>query len=55
MFIGACELSGALSTLSADGWVCVPMLLVVWPKVFQYWILQVTGGGVGGEVLMLKC
>lgn len=54
MFIGACELSGALSTLSADGWVCVPMLLVVWPEVFQYWILQVTGGQ-GGKVLVLKC
>lgn len=29
MFVGACELSVALSTLSADGWVCVLMLLVV--------------------------
>jgi len=56
MFVGACELSVALSPLSADGWVCVLMLLVVWPKVFQYWILQVIGGwgrgtGLGADML----
>ena len=30
MFWGVCELSMALGSLSADGWVCVPVLLVVW-------------------------
>lgn len=58
MFVGACELSVALSTLSADEWVCVPVLLVVWPKVFQYWILQVIGLGVemltSGELTLLN-
>lgn len=29
-FRGGCELSMALGTLSADGWGCVPILLVVW-------------------------
>ena len=39
VFIGGCELSMALGTLSADGWVCVPILLVVWPEAFQHWNL----------------
>ena len=40
VFIGSCELSVALGTLSADGWGCVPILLVVWPEVFQHWNLS---------------
>ena len=28
-----CELSITLGSLSADGWVCVPVLLVVWHEV----------------------
>ena len=30
-------LSKALIQLSADGWGCVPSLLVVWPEVTQSW------------------
>ena len=29
-FWGVCELSMTLGSLSADGWVCVPVLLAVW-------------------------
>ena len=42
-FCGICELSSTLGRLSADGWGCVPVLLVVWPEVFQHWCLQVVG------------
>ena len=31
-----CELSVASGTLSADGWLCFPVLLVVWPQAFQH-------------------
>ena len=37
--ISGCELNMALGTLYADGWVCVLILLVVWPEVFQHWSL----------------
>ena len=30
---------------SADGWGCVPTLLVVWPDVSQHWSLQAVGWG----------
>ena len=30
MFWGVCELSMILGSLSANGWGCVPLLLVVW-------------------------
>ena len=30
MFWGVCELSMILGSLSANGWGCVPVLLVVW-------------------------
>ena len=30
VFWGVCELSVILVSLSANGWVCVPVLLVVW-------------------------
>ena len=30
VFWGACELSMILGSLSANGWGCVPVLLVVW-------------------------
>ena len=39
VFIGGCELSKALGTQSVDRWVCVPILLVVWPEAFQHWSL----------------
>ena len=31
VFWGICELSNTLGSLSANGWGCVPVLLVVWP------------------------
>ena len=33
VFWGVCELSTTLGSLSADGWCCVPVLLVVWHEV----------------------
>ena len=30
VFLGVCELSMILGSLSANGWGCVPVLLVVW-------------------------
>ena len=32
VFWGVCELSMILGSLSANGWVCVPVLLVVWHR-----------------------
>ena len=34
VFRGGCEFSMTLGSLSADVWVCVPILLLVWPEVF---------------------
>jgi len=39
VFIDGCELSMALGTLSANEWVCVLTLLIVWSEAFQHWIL----------------
>ena len=33
VFWGVCELSMILGSLSANGWGCVPVLLVVWQRV----------------------
>ena len=33
VFWGVCELIMILGSLSANGWVCVPVLLAVWHKV----------------------
>ena len=33
VFWGVCELSMILGSLSANGWGCVPVLLVVWHRV----------------------
>ena len=33
--LGSYELSMTLGSLSADGWGCVPVLLVVWSEAFQ--------------------
>ena len=38
-FIGSCEVSTALGTLSSVGWVWVPILLAVWPETSQLWLL----------------
>ena len=35
----------------ADGWGCIPALLVVWPQVSQHWSLQAVGWG---QVLVSK-
>ena len=38
--VGRALLSEALFHLSADGWVCAPSLVVVWPEATQPWGLQ---------------
>ena len=38
---GDCEFRKSFGSLSADKWVCVPALLVVWPEASQRWNLQV--------------
>ena len=43
VFRSGCELSTTLGSLSADGWGCVPPLLVVWPEASQHWSLQAVG------------
>ena len=45
VFWGVCELSTTLGNLSADGWGCVSVLLVVWPETFQHWSLLSAGWG----------
>ena len=44
MFRGVCELGATLSSLSVDGWGCVPTLLVVWPEVSQHGACRLVGG-----------
>ena len=48
VFRGSCGLRKTLGSLSADGWGCVPALLVGWPEASQHWILQ------WGLILMSK-
>ena len=38
-----CELRMTLGSLSADGWGCVPTLLIVWPEASQHWSLWAVG------------
>ena len=43
VFWGVCELSMILGSLSANGWGCVPVLLVVWHRVsstVDFWLLN---------------
>ena len=43
VFCGFCELSMILGSLSANGWVCVPVLLFVWHAVSStgaFWSLS---------------
>ena len=35
VFWGVCDLIMILGSLSANGWGCVPVLLVVWHRVFS--------------------
>ena len=48
---GSCVFRKTLSSLSADGWSCVPTLLAVWPEASQHWSLQAVGWG---QVLVRK-
>ena len=50
LLLGSCLFRTTLSRLSADGWGCVPTLLVVWPE-SQHWSLQAVGWG---QVLVRK-
>ena len=43
VFWGVCDLIMILGRLSANGWGCVPILLVVWHRVSStvvYWLLS---------------
>ena len=41
--VGRAFLSEALFHLSADGWVCAPSLVVVWPEVTQPGVYRLYG------------
>ena len=41
--MGRALLSEALIQLSADGWVCAPFLVVVWPEVTQPGVYRLHG------------
>ena len=43
-FCGVCELSMTLGGLCADGWVCVPVSLVVWCEVSSAGSCRQLGG-----------
>ena len=46
VFWGVCELTMILDSLSANGWGCVPVLLVVWHRVSStgaFWSLSEAG------------
>ena len=46
VFWGVCDLIMFLGSLSANGWVCVPVLIVVWHKVSStvaFWLLSGAG------------
>ena len=41
---GSCGLKKTFGNLSADGWVCVPSLLVMWPEASQPWSQRLLSG-----------
>ena len=46
VFRGVCDLIMILGSLSANGWVCVPVLLAVWHRVYSIvacWSLSEAG------------
>ena len=46
VFLGVCDLSLILGSLTANGWACVPVLLVVWhgvPTTGACWSLSGAG------------
>ena len=44
VFCGVCELIMTLGSLSANGWVCVPVLLVVWHEASSTGACWLLGG-----------
>ena len=52
VFRGSCGLRNTSGSLSPDGWICVPALLVVWPERSQHWSLWAVGWD---QVLASKC
>ena len=44
VFCGVCKLSMILGSLSANGWGCVPVLLVVWCRVSSTGLCWPLGG-----------
>ena len=51
VFWDVCELSTTLGSLSVDGWVCVPVLLVVWHEAFSTGACRQLGvAGLGFEM-----
>ena len=53
VFWGVCELIMILGSLSANGWCCVPVLLIVWPRVSSTvacWSLSGVGLSVEMEI-----
>ena len=50
-FRGGSGLRKILGSLSANGWCCVPALLVVWSETLQHWCLHAVGWG---QVLVSK-
>ena len=55
MLLWWAELSKTLMHLSADGWGCVPSLLVVWSEATQYWSLPGLFGGANGGLWEGSC
>ena len=50
VFWGVCELIMILGSLSANGWGCVPVLLVVWHRVFSTVVCRsLSGAGLSIE------
>ena len=49
--MSSCGLRKTLSSLSADGWGCVPALFIVSPEASKHWSLQAVGWG---QVLVRK-
>ena len=53
VFWGTCDLIMILSSLSANGWGCVPVLLIVWHRVSSTascWSLRGAGSSVEMEI-----
>ena len=44
VFWGVCELSMIFGILSANGWICVPVLLVVWHGTSSAGVCWLLGG-----------